>query len=256
MPTSPPDSRESHTAVDGEAASTRLIKMPTTNGRTKTIPDREYRGDGVVVVRMLFGSWAHGTQHQGSDEDWRGVFQLPNDAFLGLRQPKTTYEAKPDQVYHELGHYMRLLMKGNPNIIGMLFAPDDVIFESSGTWRDLVTHREAFISRSMANAYRGWLYGELLAAEKNPDKFPQKRLAHIPRLAYELYDAVIHRYIGVRQSGVRLDFIMAVKEGRAGLISVKYEFEEVMEAIEPHIDRMPEAPEEMTQRLLLDYRGM
>lgn len=254
------DKRTSRPVMDSgtpdvdEGGFTHPIKRATTSGMTKTFPDRRYLGDGSVVVRLLYGSWAHGTQTQDSDEDWRGVFQLPNSAFLGLDAPKTTWESNPDQVYHEIGHYMRLLVKGNPNIVGMLFAPDDVFYETSGVWEALVDVRESFLTRRMASAYRGWLYGEMHNAERQGEKFPQKRLAHVPRLAYELEDAARHQYISVRQTGRRLDFIMDVKEGRLKYPAVAAEVKNVLEGIEDHIELMPEPDRASFDRMLLGFR--
>lgn len=254
MPTSRPGSRETHTTGAVAAASTALTKVLTTSQHLK-VPDRPPKHlPGSVVVRVLFGSNAHGTDNPKSDEDWRGVFQLPNSAFLGLTAPKTTHEEKPDQVYHEIGHYMRLLLKGNPNIVGMLFAPDDCISQSSWVWETLLQHRRRFLTRRMASAYRGWLFGEMMKAEKQ-DRFPSKRLAHVPRLAYELQSAVEGQDMIVRLTGWRQSFVMDVKEGRAGYDAVKLEVDRVMEEIEPKLDAMPMAPTEFAEELLLRFRG-
>lgn len=203
---------------------------------------------------MLHGSWAYGTQTAKSDEDWRGVFQLPNEAFLGLYPPKTTFEAKPDQVYHELGHWMQLLLKGNPNIVSMLWAPEDVVIEEGPVWGLVTDVASSFISRAMASAYRGWIHKELrfLGKQEAP---PPKRLSHLPRLAYELHDAVMYGFIGVRQFGRRREFIMEVKEGFAGYQAVRFEVEGVLEAIgERRIERLPEPPKALAEVLLQSFR--
>lgn len=252
MPTSPSESPESPTRDDDKAASTHQL-MPTPQG-TKRIPDRKYGGDGWVVVRMLFGSWAHGTQNQHSDEDWRGIFQLPNDAFLGFSTPQTTWEAKPDQVYHELGHYMRLLGKGNPNIVGMPFVTPDVVFEHNWVWEDLVENREQFISQQMVRAYRGWIFQELESFEKGKTVDNPKRLSHVPRLAYELYHAVLYRFIPVRVRDRMLDFVMDVKDGRAGVKAVRLEVDGLFDAMESSVAQVPDIDKEWLQERLLMYR--
>lgn len=201
---------------------------------------------------MLSGSWLYGTQTQSSDEDWRGVFQLPNTAFLGLSAPKTTFEAKPDQVYHEIGHYMRLLMKGNPNIVEMLFAPDDVVHERSPIWNLLVELREGFITSRMASAYRGWALQELANFESGRIKDNPKRLSHIPRLVYELSDAVKYRFMQPRLTGRRLEFVMDVKEGLYGVDAVRIEVDEVIEDMGRW--ELPEPDYDDAEELLIDFR--
>lgn len=251
MPTSRCESQVSPiTAADEEGITP--LTLPTPSG-PKTIPNRPYTGDGEVVVRMLYGSWAHGTQTKDSDEDWRGIFQLPNEEFLGLDTPKTTFEAKPDQVYHEIGHFMRLLAKGNPNIVGMPFAPPDMVFEKSMVWDSIVAHRESFITKRMAAAYRGWLLQELDNFEKGKTD-NSKRLSHVPRLAYELYHAVMYRIIPVRLSGRMLDFVMDVKEGRAGVNAVRLEVDGMMDEMRPQFPLLPDVNRDLLNELLLDYR--
>jgi len=72
---------------------------------------------GDTDYLVLYGSHAHGTATATSDEDWRGVYRLPNDAFLGLDTPPRTWTAAPDVVMWELGHFCQLLLGGNPNIV-------------------------------------------------------------------------------------------------------------------------------------------
>ena len=183
--------------------------------------------------------------------DVRGVFLLPNDDFLGLTTPKTTHEEQPDQVYHEIGHYLRLLLKGNPNIVGMLFVPDDCVLETSPIWERILMRRNRYITRAMASAYRGWIFGEM----RNYD-MPAKRLSHVPRLAYELQSA-IEGHLFVRLSGWRLDFVMAVKEGRVGYGPVRLEVDRVMEEIKDGIETLPLVTPDliaMTNDLLLSFR--
>lgn len=206
---------------------------------------------GTTIARILYGSWAHGTMTQDSDEDWRAVFQLPNEAFLGLEAPTTTRTQAPDMVAHELGHYMRLLLKGNPNIVGMLWAPGDCVLVRTPVWDALVASAEMWVTRPMASAYRGWIFREMAN-----DDLPPKRMSHIPRLAYELESAVRDRIINVRLWGWRLDFVMAVKEGRAGIEEVRAEVGNLLEAIDPAIRRLPPPPTQKAQEMLLGFRGV
>lgn len=134
---------------------------------------------GDLRFMCVYGSHAHGLATESSDVDWRGVYQLPTDDFLGLGTPATTFErralAMSDQrtgqtmtgemVCWELGHFARLLLKGNPNIVGMMFAPADVVTTMEWPVQQLYGMRRQFVSQAMANAYMGWMLTERRSGE-------------------------------------------------------------------------------------------
>jgi hypothetical protein len=210
---------------------------------------------GTLVFRALDGSFAHGTNTPTSDEDWRGVFMLPNNDFLGLGFPKTTYEAPPDQVFWELGHFCRLLLKGNPNIVGMLFAPADCIDFMARPIDPLTANAERFLSSAMAAAYMGWIKRELHDIGKL-HKGHAKRLSHIPRLLWEIESVVKEGTLVVRPGGAKQEAILAIKTG-----AMDYEKAEafvggllldIEEAVERHT--FPDPPTVWTSEYLLQTR--
>ena len=168
---------------------------------------------GTLVLHELSGSWAHGTNTSTSDEDWRGVFLLPNSAFLGLDRATQTCEAPPDQVFWELGHFCRLLLKGNPNLVGMLFAPDDCVALAHPVVAPLFDARAAFLHRDMVASYMGWVHRELRDIAKLHKGHP-KRLSHVPRLLWEVQSAILHQMIDVRPPEDRRQAIVAIKTER------------------------------------------
>lgn len=171
------------------------------------------KAPGAEVLLMLYGSHAHGTETLASDEDWRGVFMLPNNDFLGLGRPTQTWEDKAnDAVMWELGQFCRLLLKGNPNIVGMLFAPDEFIVRREAVVNDLFDNRERFLTTATADAYMGWAKRELYDIGKL-HKGHAKRLSHVPRLLWELEAILRARRIDVRPLPPRLKVIRDIKTG-------------------------------------------
>jgi len=141
---------------------------------------------GDVLYEVIYGSHAHGTATPTSDIDVRGVYMLPSDDFLGIGRPKTTWENKAeDRVFWELGHFVQLLLKGNPNLVGLLYAPDDCVLYTTLIANDLRLMRDCFLSQTFRKAYMGWIAREAkdLAAMH---KGHAKRLSHLPRLIWEL----------------------------------------------------------------------
>jgi hypothetical protein len=222
---------------------------------TRTAPEMEI--PGTLVFRVLYGSHAHGTATASSDEDWRGVFQLPNDTFLGLDNPRPTAEDKAhDQVFWELGHFCRLLLKGNPNIVGMLFAPDGVIETVHPAFIPLMDKRKLFVHSGTVAAYMGWVRRELHDIGKL-HKGNAKRLSHVPRLLWEIEAAVRTGEIVVRPSPQKIDKILSIKTG-------VMDYDEAVafcgsllldvEQIVAQVPFLPEPPREWLQSYLLDTR--
>lgn len=175
------------------------------------------RPPGTTLYEVVYGSWAHGTNTPSSDVDWRGVYLLPSAEFLGLGRAETTWERKADdRVAWELAHFCRLLLKGNPNIVGMLFAPDDCVLVRHEVMDELIDLRRAFVSSALRSAYMGWIMREAadLAKMKRP---PAKRLSHLPRLIWELESALTTGELVVRPNEERREYIRAIKTGAVDL---------------------------------------
>ena len=200
----------------------------------------------------LSGSRAHGTATETSDWDWRGVYQAETTAFLGLHQPLRTWEGAGDVVLWELGHFIHLLLKGNPNLIGMLWSPPDCISTTSGVIARLFEERQRFLTRSMGYAYWGWVQRELKAA--HAAALPPKRLGHIPRLLWELDGAITNGEVPVRLAGDHLEFVLDVRSGKRGLDDVMGLVNSYGDALEKAIDRLPPAPTEWADALLIETR--
>lgn len=223
---------------------------------TTLLPPPETLVPGKGIFRVLYGSWAHGTNTPASDTDWRGVFLLPNDVFLGLGAAKTTYEVKAsDEVYWELGHFCRLLLKGNPNIVGMLFAPDDCIADVHPAFLPLIDNRERFIHTGTISAYLGWVNRELYDIGKL-HKGHAKRLSHIPRLLWEIESAIKTGGIVVRPVSYKRDYIVSIKNGTTSYEDAVAEIGSMLLDVEAMAESstFPEPPHEWTERFLLSTR--
>src|SRR5688572_24019548 len=86
-----------------------------------------------LLFLTLGGSHAYGTNHENSDTDYRGVYMSPTVQFLGLNppvNPKPFERSEPDDVViHEVGKFMDLALKNNPNILEILFVePEEWIY--------------------------------------------------------------------------------------------------------------------------------
>lgn len=78
---------------------------------------------GWLIYEAITGSRAYGLDTQYSDTDIRGVFVLPKEEFYSLRYTAQVSNATNDIVYYELGRFIELLLRNNPNILEMLGIP-------------------------------------------------------------------------------------------------------------------------------------
>ena len=79
------------------------------------------------LFEVISGSRAYGLATPESDTDIKGVFVQPRDAFYGLGRVSQINGPGNDVVFYELGRFVELLAKGNPNLLETLFTPDDCV---------------------------------------------------------------------------------------------------------------------------------
>ena len=87
----------------------------------------ELHSKDIIVFECLSGSHAYGLATPESDVDIKGVFILPEEDYFGLNYVEQVSNETNDIVYYELGRFIELLSKSNPNILELLYTPEDSI---------------------------------------------------------------------------------------------------------------------------------
>ncbi len=84
----------------------------------------ELRDGGTILLHdCVSGSHAYGLATETSDEDRRGVFCVPQKTLYGLGFDAQISDERNDEVYYELGRFVELAAKNNPNILELLATP-------------------------------------------------------------------------------------------------------------------------------------
>jgi predicted nucleotidyltransferase len=228
-------------------------RMYSLAGQANHIDPPLFHGPGVQRYLVLHGSHAYGLATPESDEDWRGVYQLPNDAFLGLDTPQRTWSGYggQDAVAWELGHFVHLLLKGNPNIIEMLWIDPEHVYLTSPVIESLRAVRRHFITRQMGHAYLGWIRSEL-AHEDNV--LTPKRLSHAARLAWQLEGALATGDLAVRLPEARLVGVRDIKAGNVPAVKVRTFALARAKELDAAVDALPDAPTDLANHILLGAR--
>ncbi|WP_027383785.1 DNA polymerase beta superfamily protein [Epilithonimonas caeni] len=83
--------------------------------------------NNLILFEAISGSKSFGLATENSDTDIKGVFYLPKDLFYGLEYIQQISNETNDIVYYEIGRFVELLLKNNPNILEILATPEDCI---------------------------------------------------------------------------------------------------------------------------------
>jgi hypothetical protein len=151
--------------------------------------------DMNVCLLGLQGSRMLGLQvSEDADYDYRGVFIAPTRDLVGLTQVKETIEINSgcgdndaEFVFHELGKFVRLCLKGNPSVIHLLFVPKFNVKTNVGDM--LVQNRNLLLGEiPIRNAFGGYALSQIMRLKRN-GHFPnaRKRKKHI-RHCFRLFD--------------------------------------------------------------------
>lgn len=106
------------------------------------IRNNERLGNRIMLLG-LGGSYAYGTNNEGSDIDFRGVtLMMPSD-LLGLTEFEQYEDDKTDTVIYGFNKLVRLLLECNPNTIEMLGLDEEQYLIKSSLGQELLDNRTA-----------------------------------------------------------------------------------------------------------------
>ncbi len=161
--------------------------------RPRSIPEpaaftiARVRQPDMLLLDSVAGSHAYGTAIEGSDEDRRGVFIAPRAFLLGLDIIEQTSDERGDQIYYELGRFVSLLLRNNPNALELLAMPEDCI--RAGHPLFALLQPEIFLSKLCAKTFGEYAMGQIRKARGlnkkivNPqpeERLPMLAFCHVP----------------------------------------------------------------------------
>jgi len=115
-----------------------------------------------LIFMTLAGSHMYGTNTPDSDIDLRGVCIPPPEVELGFaRNFETIKFENEDTEVHSLKKFLTLVMENNPNIIELLYAPDDCVKTITPLWERLRERRDEFISAKCKYTFSGYAHNQL-----------------------------------------------------------------------------------------------
>lgn len=80
-----------------------------------------------LLLKAISGSRSQQLHSATSDTDLKGIFVLPQQELYGFTFTPQVSNVSNDEVYFEIGRFLELLQKNNPNILELLGTPESCV---------------------------------------------------------------------------------------------------------------------------------
>lgn len=117
---------------------------------------------GLLLFKCVSGSRAYGTDNEASDIDLRGVFIAPQEVYFGMSPVTQVSDETNDTTYYELGRFIELLSKNNPNVMELLYMPEECVQFRHRLFERI--HPDLFLSKLCRNTFAGYAMSQVSKA--------------------------------------------------------------------------------------------
>lgn len=133
------------------------------------------------IFECITGSQLYGLATPESDTDYRGVCLPPMNILL---DPFENFDQKDagfveeDRTIYSLKKFMKICADANPNIIELLFIPEQNVLMTTPAWQTLIDNKHLFISKKARHTFSGYAYAQLKLIERHRKWFinpPKKK---------------------------------------------------------------------------------
>lgn len=120
------------------------------------------KSQNLILFEVISGSKSFGLDTPTSDTDIKGVYYLPKEQFYGLNYIPQISNETNDEVYYEIGRFVELLLKNNPNILEILASPEDCILYKHPLMEQLKI--DDFLSKLCKDSFAGYAMTQIKKA--------------------------------------------------------------------------------------------
>ena len=129
------------------------------------------KAEGRLIYEVMVGSHSYGLNVATSDEDFKFIYIDSLEDILSDNST-TQINVTDDYVGYEIGRYLELLRKQNPNIIEILYTNDRFIkYCHPLFWENIIFNRESFISNKVAFSFGEYALTQIKKAQGTNKKF-------------------------------------------------------------------------------------
>jgi len=198
------------------------------------------------------GSVAHNMYVPNSDPnsiddiDAMAVVIPTIDHYFGLKEfgSRGTKEISPkedspwDIVTYEFKKFIRLLVGSNPNVLSLLWLPEDKYIKLTEIGEALVENKELFVSKKVFYSFTGYAHAQMIKMEKSVFKgymgekrkklvnkfgYDPKNAAHLIRLLRMGIEFLNQGKLFVDRGNIDADQLLEIKAGEWSLDQIKQE---------------------------------
>ena len=191
-----------------------ILKTMKESGLHEAALGRDIDWQEFVIYRCVVGSRAYGLDDDQSDFDRRGFFLPPADVQWSLfGVPEQLENEATQETYWELGKFIRLALKANPNILECLYTP--LVEHASPLSEELMSMRSSFLSKLTYQTYNGYVLSQFKRLEQDlrtRGAIKWKHAMHLVRLLLSGITILREGYVPVRADAHR-ERLLAIKHG-------------------------------------------
>lgn len=156
-----------------------------------------YKENSLITCYM--GSISHGVYDEKTgidDVDVMNILVPPVHNLLGLyewshRETKSIMQEEWDVTIYSIKKFIGLLLKGNPNVVGVLWLHPECYIDVSPEGKDLIAHREWFLFREMFKVFAGYAHDQIkkMTHCKYEGYMGEKRKKLVDKFGYDCKNA-------------------------------------------------------------------
>lgn len=212
--------------------------------------------DDWIILEVYRGSISHGTYIPSGDsaiddKDTMGIAIPPIDYYFGLKsfEQKELKVGEWDVLIYEIKKFFRLLMKGNPNVLSLLWTEKNHIIKNTEIGQRLIDSRDIFLSTECYKSFCGYAYGQLkrmthINAEMYKSGYlGAKRRALVEKFGYDVKNA--QHLIRLLRMGIELlktghlnvmrpdnNYLIEIKQGKYSLDHIEKEADRLFKLLD------------------------
>jgi predicted nucleotidyltransferase len=186
-----------------------------------------------IVLLGEYGSTAMGVANEQSDHDFMGVYVPTKEQMLGLSEAKNEHlrsaaageRSQPgtsETALYPLREFVKLAAKGNPTVGSLLWLPEFTVAGTIG--RELLAHRELFLSKRVGRAYLGYMKSQIKRIEEESTRTNRPELVakfgydtkfayHAYRLGVQGIQLVREHHLEIPLQGLNLSVSQSIRAG-------------------------------------------
>lgn len=135
-----------------------------TRSKYDFLKHNKHLGDNIILL-ALGGSYAYGTNKEGSDIDLRGMALNSKEEILLGKDFDEVVDRDTDTTIYSFNKMLNLLSKNNPNTIEILGCKPEHYLYISPIAEELIEHRKMFLSKICIHTFAGYANSQLRRLE-------------------------------------------------------------------------------------------